>query len=206
MKKFILTAFFLGIIYIPISCNSDGCNESVQRYNISNLSTDFGVFVISSEIEESFEFRNSTIYDSAVFLVSIETAKQVSEAQNNISFFSSALAEDCPYFFALNHELQSVAITSTSDIAVNNRTYEAGAFLNELFIASSSADRSVKQSIDNLVKVIIQNPDYFAIEGSAIIFEFSEQPDRVVDGTFTFTFIFDDRTLTTESEIVTIFP
>ncbi len=135
MKKTILILLFLCLIYVPISCTDD-CETSLN--NISALSIEFGAL---QPFFNNYFLRDSTTSDSAAFRIRIDEIENVGIASAFPGFYPALHAEyepTCPT--RLNHELQYIEITSSTEIKVGGKTYNPGTNLNELFYAIMEYD------------------------------------------------------------------
>ena len=203
LKKLFFLLLLLGLLNVPFAC-SDGssCNFGTHFNNISGLESDFGVFL---ESFSGYYQRDSTSSDSAIFRISVSEIEFIEFASGPGSFLPVAMAESCPYISALHHTLDSIEITSSNDIHFNGLLYEAGENLADFFQLTEAYNTDQQFTVGEYPAQLQAESKWFSGEDARLYFQFATTPDSRASGTFTFSFIFDDRILTTVSSEVVIF-
>ena len=197
MRKIFAVLLFL-VLYLPMSCN-DSCDGQEYRNIITELSVSFGVN------ERGVVVRESVPADSAVFFVMIEEVEEerIAIESSFVGFTPMAMAEDCPFLTSLKNSLIAINITSDAPIQIEDRVYEAGALLNDLFYANFFYDNR-ENSVNDLVQAINEDSLEFSFTGGLLNFQLNADPNSTLVQSFQFEFIFDDRTVTTNSGEVSI--
>lgn len=190
MKRQFVLILVLGLTNIPISCIYDDCGDFIlSEATITELSSTVGTFTSSG-----FSNLISNDYDVAAVQITItdmETSKLSELNKNRFSFVSSAYACSPPEP-GPTQAIRSIIVTSEASVFSQGKEYLKGESLTELFKITGYSYSNNERTVDEFMEAKKRDLWIFGFLGANVVFQLTDQPDSVINETFTFIFEFSD--------------
>ena len=188
MKRVVSLLVVVIITNLPISCGLRGCGGDIAEYSIiTNLGSEIG-----SRINNGYNDVQSSSFDSASIIITVEAVEYIDNVSSTQPFFSliSASYACSPVPARPYQMLQSLDITSNTDVFSNGEVYEAGSILNELFQVFNYSNTGI--AIHEFLQGQDDEWERFGFSGDYLIFSLIEKPDAKISQSFQLAFGFDD--------------
>lgn len=190
MKRKIVLILVLALTNIPISCIEENCSGFTRlEATITELSSSVGTLTSSG-------FSNSTSNDFNVAAIQITITdmnySEISELnKNRFSIVNSAYACSPPQPEP-TQAIKSIIVTSETSVFSQGKEYLEGENLIELFKITGYFYSKDEITVNEFIER--QNSDLliFGYAGANVIFQLTDQPNSVINQTFTFLFEFSD--------------
>lgn len=205
------TMLVLLLTNLPISCNlfcdHSCCGEDFENtfFNIETLVIKSGSYPGYGDYLSEENLRDTLKLDSMAFALAITELEYLTEATNrrphqqSFTFIPQAYAcSPAPPRSA--QKITEITITSDQAISFSGRNIAAGESLNEYFLVRENYPGFT------IEEFLIERGD-FATDFDELIFVFGEEPDEIVDQSFTFEVSLDDGqifSLDTERIIIVV--
>ncbi|MFT5864218.1 MAG: hypothetical protein ACI828_002892 [Flavobacteriales bacterium] len=111
--------------------------------------------------------------------------------KNRFSFVSSAYACSPPET-GQTQAIRSIIVTSEASVFSQGKEYLKGESLTELFKITGYSYSNNERTVDEFMEAQKRDLWIFGFLGANVVFQLTDQPDSVINETFTFIFEFSD--------------
>ncbi|MFT6857374.1 MAG: hypothetical protein ACJA0X_003363 [Cyclobacteriaceae bacterium] len=111
--------------------------------------------------------------------------------KNRFSFVSSAYACSPPEP-GPTQAIRSIIVTSEASVFSQGKEYLKGESLTELFKITGYSYTNNERTVDEFMEAKKRDLWIFGFLGANVVFQLTDQPDSVINETFTFIFEFSD--------------
>lgn len=205
MKRNLILTVVIAVTNIPISCIEDDCGGFTPlEARISELTPFVGTYTSSG-----FSTANTTEYERAAINITISNMEysEISHVfKRPFSLINSAYACSPPEPEP-TQTINSIIITSESNVYSGGQEYKSGDNLIDLFKVTGFSYSDEETTVDQFIERQIDDLWIFGYAGANAVFQLLNQPDSSVNQKFSFQFEFSDLELieveTSPFEVIT---